>query len=305
VAKTTRISLKNVLLSTDFSTASDAALPYAVEVAKQFEAKLYVVHVVFPELYEALPEEAGQSAMVQAKQHAERRMQQLLSSSPFAGVPHEGIVRAGEIWDELAGIIQERHIDLVATGTHGRRGAKKMLLGSIAEEIFRLSPIPVLTVGPAVSVSFSHELRSILHPTDFSAHSWQAAEYALSLAKEFQSCLTWLHVVQQPGPDPLNRTRLRNFFGERLRELVPAEASNWCQPEYRVEFGDPVENIVRIAGQSKADLIVMGVWGADALARATTHAGNVAYRVVAESTAPVLTFRGASSERPDLNVYES
>lgn len=305
MAKATRITLNNVLLSTDFSTASDAALPYAVEIAKQFEAKLYVVHIVFPELYEALPEGAGQSAMVQAKQHAEQKMQHLLSSSPLTGVHHEGMVRVGEIWDQLAEVIQECNVDLVATGTHGRRAAKKMLLGSVAEEIFRLSPVPVLTVGPAVSMSFPHELRSVLHPTDFSAHSWQAAEYALSLARQFQSCLTWLHVVQQPGPDPSNRTRLRNFFSERLQELVPAEASNWCRPEYRVEFGDPVDNIIRIAGQSKADLIVMGVWGAGALARATTHAGNVAYRVVVESTAPVLMVRGSTSERPDLNVYES
>lgn len=293
-----RISLNNILLTTDFSPSSQAAVPYAVQIAKQFGAKVYAVHVVFPELYQWLPPEAGVAALTQAKRHAEQQMQQLLTSTPLADVPHEGIIRTGEIWDELATMISNVKIDLVITATRGRRGMKKMLLGSVAEEIFRLSPVPVLTVGPSAPTPVARELRSILHPTDFSAHSGQAAEYALSLAQEFQSCLTWLHVVQQPGADPLNRNRLKDFFCERLAELLPPEASDWCQPQYRVEFGDPAENIVGVAKEINADLILMGIWGAGALARATTHVGNTAQRVVSEAQAPVLTVRGPSWERP-------
>lgn len=305
MAQAKRLSLKNILLSTDFSSASDAALPYAVEIARQFQAKIYVVHVVFPELYEALPEPAGRKAVTQAREHAEEKMSRLLSSGRLAEVPHQGIVRTGEIWDELAEVIKEANIDLVATGTHGRRGTKKMLMGSVAEEIFRLSPLPVLSVGPSVSGSLPRPLHSILHPTDFSTHSWRAAEYALALGERFHSCLTWMHVAQQDGGDALNRSRLEHFFSERLHELLPAQASEACRPEYRVEFGDPVENIVRVAEQTRADLIVMGIWGAGALARATTHAGNTGYRVVAQAPVPVLTVRGPSSEIPGPNAYES
>ena len=305
MAKPKRLSLKNILLSTDFSSASDAALPYAVEIARKFQARVYVAHVVFPELYESLPEQAGRAAVTQAKEHAEEKMRRLLSSGPLAEVPHEGMVRTGEIWDELAGIIKEGKIDLVATGTHGRRGTKKLLLGSVAEEIFRLSPVPVLTVGPSVPTSPPRPLRSILHPTDFSTHSWRAAEYALALGEQFHSCLTWLHVAQQDGNDSLNRSRLEHFFSERLRELLPPQTSEWCRPQYRVDFGDPVKKIVSAAGQTNADLIVMGIWGAGALARATTHAGNTGYRVVSEAPVPVLTVRGPSSEIPGPNAYES
>ncbi len=292
------LPFRNILLGTDFSPASDAAIPYAVQIAKQVGGKLYVVHVVFPELYQALPPEAGQTAFTQAKQHAEKKMQRLLTSTPIAEVDHEGLVRTGEIWDELATLIATANIDLVVSGTHGRRGMKKTLLGSVAEEIFRLSPVPVLTIGPSVSAPPVSTLHSIVHPTDFSAHSAQAADYALRLAQEFQSCLTWLHVVQQTGSDPLNRDYLRGFFCERLAELLPAEVTDWCEPKYRVEFGDPAEEILRVARDAKADLIIMGIWGAGALARATTHVGNTAYRVVSEAQAPVLSIRGASSEKP-------
>ena len=305
MAQAQRLSLKNILLSTDFSSASDAALPYAVEIARQFQAKVYVAHVVFPELYESLPEQVGQKAVAQAKEHAEEKMRRLLSSGPLAEVPHQGTVLTGEIWDELACLIKEAKIDLVASGTHGRRGTKKLLLGSVAEEIFRLSPVPVLTVGPSVAGSLPRRLRSILHPTDFSTHSWRAAEYALALGEQFHSCLTWMHVARLDGGDSPNRSRLQHFFSERLRELLPPQTSEWCRPEYRVEFGDPVEKIISAAGQTGADLIVMGIWGAGALARATTHAGNTGYRVVSQAPVPVLTVRGPSSEIPGPNAYES
>lgn len=73
--------------------------------------------------------------------------------------------------------------------------------------------------------------------------------------------------------EPLYRSRLEHFVSDR-RELLPPQTSEWCRPEYRVDFGDPFEKIVSAAGQTNADLIVMGIWEAGAFARATTHAGN-------------------------------
>lgn len=291
-------SLKNILLTTDFSPASDAALPYAVQIAKQSAAKLYLVHVVFPELYQYFSypsREESEAAIAQARNHAEREMQRLLTSSKLTDVSHEGIVRTGEIWDELATLISEAKIDLVITGTRGRRGLTKSILGSVTEEIFRLSQVPVLTVGPFAHRPIVRELCSILCPTDFSTHSRLAAQYASFFAQEFQSCLTWLYVVHEPG-NSMNRGS--ESFCQDLKEFVPPGVGDSCQPAYRIEFGDPAENIVRVAREINPDLIVMGIWGAGALARATSHVGNTAYRVASEAEAPVLTIRGPSSERP-------
>jgi nucleotide-binding universal stress UspA family protein len=183
--------LENVLLATDFSPASDAGFPYAVQIARSVGAKIYIAHIVLPEIYVALPAEARDSAMAQVKAYAEQRMERLLNSPLLAGIAHKGLVRTGEVWVELATIVSEANIDLVITGTRGRRGITKMLLGSVAEEIFRLSPVPVLTVGPgAPPAPIAPALRFILHPCDFSVHSTRAAEYALRLAREFRSCIT-------------------------------------------------------------------------------------------------------------------
>jgi len=294
-------SLKNILLTTDFSPASDAALPYAVQIAKQSAAKLYLVHVVFPELYQYFSypsREESDVAITQARNHAEREMQRLLTSAKLTHVSHEGIVRTGEIWDELATLISQAKIDLVVTGTRGRRGTTKSILGSVTEEIFRLSQVPVLTVGPFTHRPIARELRSILCPTDFSTHSRLAAQYASFFAQEFQSCLTWLYVVHEAGTDSMNRNRASESFCQDLKEFVPPGVGDWCRPAYRIEFGGPAENIVRVAREINAGLIVMGIWGAGALAKATTHVGNTAYRVASEAEAPVLTIRGPSSERP-------
>lgn len=209
--------------------------------------------------------------MAQAKSYAEQRMER---SPLLAGIAHEGLVRTGEVWLELATIISEANIDLVITATRGRRGTMKMLLGSVAEEIFRLSLVPVLTVGPvAASAPIAPNLRSILHPIDFSIHSMRAADYALWFAREFRSRITWLHVVEHPAPEPLSREYLTRFFCSRLAELLPPEARDWCQPQYRVEFGEPAEMIPRVAQRGQRRPHRYGYLGVGALARATTHIG--------------------------------
>lgn len=80
-----------------------------------------------------------------------------------------------------------------------------------------------------------------------SIHSMRAADYALWLARQFRSRITWLHVVEHPAPEPLSREYLTRFFCSRLAELLPPEARDWCQPQYRVEFGEPAEMIPRVA----------------------------------------------------------
>ena len=102
------------------------------------------------EAYGHVPLEARNDALVSAKRFVESQVSKLLESSYFRGIPHEVVVNHGEVWPILSEIADEKHIDLIAVGTHGRRGVKKMLWGSIAEEIFRLATKPVLTAGPQI-----------------------------------------------------------------------------------------------------------------------------------------------------------
>ena len=133
--------------------------------------------------------------------------------------------------------------------------------------------------------------RRFLYATDFTTHSERAAAYAISLAQENQAHLTLLHVVQETSEiSAHNRARMVEYFTKQLRELLPAEAEMWCEPEIIVEFGDPADIILKVARDAQAEVIALGV------RRAGTFPGHLppatAYKVVCQAHCPVLTVRG-------------
>jgi nucleotide-binding universal stress UspA family protein len=286
------ISLANALLLTDFSTSSELALPYAVALARQYSGKVCVVHVISPEMYEYLPPELLPQIRTEIQNYGQRRMQQLLAYPELQQVPHEAVVREGEIWETLKKITEDSHIDVIVVGTHGRRGLKKALTGAVADEVLHLARSPVLTVGPQCrGIPPAHKPKRILYATDFSADSVRALGYAASLAETFEASLVPTYVASQIAEDPSATTRFEQFFEERLQELWAGQISR-APVEYRVKFGTPADGILQAAAEEKVDLIVMGVRGAGSLIRATQHLGTTADRVVSESCCPVLTVRG-------------
>jgi nucleotide-binding universal stress UspA family protein len=144
-----RISLKNILFLTDFSAPSEAALPFAAAIARGYGARVYALHVFMPPPYVFMTPELTAAAMEAEDENARAEMRRV--ESQLAGLEHESIIEQGiGVWDAVEQVIQEHHIDLLVLGTHGRTGAEKVLLGSVGEEIFRRSPVPVLTIGPGV-----------------------------------------------------------------------------------------------------------------------------------------------------------
>jgi nucleotide-binding universal stress UspA family protein len=190
----------------------------------------------------------------------------------------------------LERLIAEHDIDLVVAGTHGRGKIQKILVGSVAEEIFRQADAPVLTVGPTAKHQSPKEvaLDNILFATDFGPGAERAAAYALSLAQEQEAHLTSLHVIENDTEH--NVPRQREISVARMRQLLAHGSEYCCQPEFRVTFGSAVEEILTAAKESKTNLIVMG---AKAQKNLTGHAPlTIAYNVVAKAPCPVLTVRG-------------
>ena len=202
----------------------------------------------------------------------------------------EIVTRTGDVWAELSEVIRAEDIDLVVIGTHGRTGVGKLLMGSVAEKIFRHAPCPVLTVGPQVSGEPDSiaDLHEILFPTDFSAESLAALPYAVSLAQSGGARLYLLHVAgtaQPPREAPL-RTRLRN--------LVPPETALFCEPKFFLEFGPPAERILALTEELGTDLVVLGVKRTPLFFEPSTHLPlATAYKIVSQAICPVLTVRGA------------
>ena len=207
------------------------------------------------------------------------------------------LVRGESVWLSVEQALRECQVDLVVLGTHGRTGAIKLLLGSVAEEIFRQVKVPVLTIGPVVinGIHNGGHFHRVLFATDFSKEARAAAPYAISMAQENQARLLLLHVMRDPEFNASERTPQDSVANvmHQLYELVPAEEELWCRPEAKVWFGNPAERILEAAMAFDADLIVLGVRDAAGHLGAATHLERTtAHKVVAHAPCPVLTVRG-------------
>lgn len=291
-----RLTLKNILLLTDFSEPSELAVPFATAIAREYESKVYAMHVLTPVPLAYTSPESAAGTIEGFEEGAQAGMQRL--DAQLVGVPHETMLVRGEsVWPSVEQALGECEIDLVILGTHGRTGAMKLLLGSVAEEIFRLARVPVLTIGPSVKKGLHSggQFRRVLYATDFTREAQAAASYAISMAQEYQGRLILLHVMRDPDTKSNRRTSQDSVANvmHQLYELVPEEAELWCRPEATVRFGNSAERILEAAVELEADLIVLGVRGAFGHLSAATHLERTAaHKVVAHAPCPVLTVRG-------------
>jgi len=277
----TRIALKNILYLTDFSTSSAVALPFAIAIAHSHGAGVHALHVLTPPIPEAC-----RDAIRADEELANAEM--LKVDAQLTGVEHDtAVMRSADLWSALEPFVKGNKVDLIVLGTHGRTGLQKLLLGSFAEEIFRRSSVPVLTVGPSVrkSAHASSHFRSVLFATDFSAPSSAAAPLAISLAEENGADLVLLNVM------PESDTRDRAVVLAHLFDLVPNDARLQCQPFAVVHYGNAADRILQTAVERSTDLIVLGVRRADHIGVATHLERATAHKVVAQAQCPVLTVR--------------
>jgi len=224
----------------------------------------------------------------------------------LAGLRHEVIVCQGDVWKELEKVIRQEQVDLLIIGTRGRRGLGKLLLGSVAEQIFRHADCLVLTVGPgsfpSSPVESSRAMRPFLFATDFGEASLHALPYAISSANHFGAKLILLHVVPElplkEGPvwhtagDVMQmRERARMDSLRRLEGLTMQHAELAVKPEFMIEFGLPGEKILQAADTFKVDAIIMGLHHSTHIATASHMPWATAYEVVCGAGCPVLTVR--------------
>jgi nucleotide-binding universal stress UspA family protein len=286
-----RLSFSNVLLPTDFTSASTQAFAYARAFAKTYGARLLITHAVTPNPPIFLPMEPVPLAFDTEWEDAQEQMGRIQSSPFLDGTLHEGILGRGELWNVLEDGFLRHSVDLVVLASHGKHGVKKLVLGSAAEQIFRRADCPVLTIGPEVPLPREEAaaFRRIVFATDFSAGSLAALPYALSLAEENQAHLTLLHV--RPMVPVRHQPWVQDQANQKLAALIPPEAADWCEPTTLVSFEFPAEGILHAASSENADLLVMGVH--KGAARAASHLPwAIAYEVVCHAKCPVLTVRG-------------
>ncbi|HTZ97700.1 MAG TPA: universal stress protein [Terriglobales bacterium] len=277
------LKLDSALVATDFSPASHRAVLCATSIARRHAATIFLFHVVASH---------SERAVIDGWRAGQAEVMGHLLANRLDGVQYELIVRAGGICDALARVMSEKNISLIVLGTRGRTGMRKLILGSVAEKIFRQARCPVITVGPNVPDEAAQaDPRRILAATGFAAHSLHAIEYATKFADYLHSSLALVNVVTDPAKsfgEP--GVKERNERLKRLGSLILEPTTS--KPEFFVEFGTAPEGVLRAAEKWKANLIVLGLHEVEEFKRRETTWAN-AYEIICNATCPVMTVHGA------------
>jgi len=281
-----RVAVKNIIVTTDFSAASDLALDYAISIARYYGSKMFLVHALESATHAPASHpgtlwghETETEAREKLSHDAERCGDIECSQQLLKGT-------AKQVVDRMLSLDE---IDLVVIGVRGGKGFRKVAFGSAAEHFFRNIHCPVLAVGP--SVGHCRPVwgpRHVLLTTDLQSDESMAARCAVFLAREHNARLAFLHVAPPaPPPYPDDQNVISQpYFQSRLRQLLSYKPGLDYSAEFWVKFGeDAVAEIVCTARERATDLIVLSVhrqepWG--------FHFVHEAYRIVAEAPCPVL-----------------
>ena len=301
----TRIQIKHVLCPTDFSDFSVRALRHAVAMARRYDALLSVLHVVpSPVVYGGdipyFPNPAVDHAAIHKEAAGELR--RFVESVLLDRVRVTLEVKGGVPWREIRATAAALPADLLVMGTHGLAGFEHLLLGSVTEKVLRSAECPVLTICHEEGRTWQAPglISRILCATDLSESSADTISFALSLATENQAHVRFLHVIEslpQLGaggyPPPFEIGPLRHevvqMVRRKLHDAIPGDARAACSIEEQVEVGTAYKEILRLATEERADLIVMGSQGHTSLGAMLF--GSTSQHVVRAATCPVLTVR--------------
>lgn len=279
------VSVKDILVATDFSSVSDKAATYAKALALNFRSRVEIVHVFDSSYVEAI---LGMSAKERQKLSSEG-LETLKQEFIAAGVEATTTLAEGRTAHPV--LLQhaaDHDVNLIVAGTHSKFGLERLVLGSTAGELIRKAVCPVLTVGPHAKDLGAGPLvfRTIVYATDFSAQAAKAAVFALSFAQDSGAHIYLCHISNAQAT-PEERKTLDATFNAALSKMIPESVYEWCTPETVVEHGDAAQSILELSEKVNADLIVLGARNASFWLTHVEH--GLTPDLLAEATCPVMT----------------
>jgi nucleotide-binding universal stress UspA family protein len=279
-----------ILVATDLGD-TDYLIPHAVAQARACGSSLTLVHVIPPG--QAIPLDASAIPyldVAEMKQEAEQTLNRVAAQAQASGIPCDVIVMEGNPREQITALARETDAGRIIAGTHGRRHLKKFLLGSVAHEILRSAEVPVCTIGPhAHEASSFGAPRRILHPVSLCAGFENSARMAIEMAQFYRADITLLHVLPRTIHGQPDADRVVEWTTSELRRVIPEEAPLWTQATVQVEIGEVVEEVLNVAAELSADLIVLGVnndasfW--------PIRGDDTVYSIISQAKSPVLSIR--------------
>ena len=287
----------SVLCPVDFSDASRGALRYAAAIAEHFCARLTVLTINDPLLEIAADTAYGATWLPQDSHGELRRFVESTFAGRTLGVQElRSEVATGKPAPEILRVARERSCDLIVMSTHGLTGVRKLFFGSTTERVLRETSVPVLVTpstdhGPKQIEEIARVVRRVLAPVDLTAASPRQVRIARGIAEAVNVPIVLAHVIEPvrfpahidmplPSIEAERRGRAERELAELTSAIPPA-----LRPEALVAYGDPAEEIAKIARDRRAGLVVMGL---HASPLAGPRMGSVTYRLLCLSPTLVL-----------------
>lgn len=295
------MEVKKVLHPTDFSAASDHALPHAVEFAGRFGSELTILHVrtLFAgegsaeEFSHFDPDEYAEVLEMELEKTSER----LRADRSVRTVLRHSVSAASAILE----FSEEDESDLIVMGTHGKSALGRFFLGSVAEKVVRHASVPVVTVSPEKKgYQGKPDYSRILATFDFSEHSKNAVVRAREIAEAYGAQLQILNVVEQ-GVFPGHLDAWKEQISSELPQIAEEASRSIAETfgdltmdnvDICVEIGSGDgkvhREITEFARRNQADLIVMGTYGLSGVEHMLL--GSTTERVLRSAPCPVLAY---------------
>ncbi|MHB8791781.1 MAG: universal stress protein [Thermoleophilia bacterium] len=282
----------NIILGFDDSKYSRAALVETLSWAKVHNSNVTMVHAVFfdSEEFSISPGQL-EDRLCQGKAACEKAVEDY--SSEF-GIDIEYLVIQGEPHEVITKVAREREADLIAMGTYGRKGLRRMIMGSVTAGVILDSPCDVLVVKKPCEECSGH-YRDILIPYDGSEPSRRAVERVIYITNSDERSATMLYVI------PRYEEMIGFFKTDAIEQSIQEEATRIVLEGERlaagkglnantmIEKGRAADKIVESARELKSDLIVIGSHGWHGMDKSIL--GSTAERVIAHSPIPILIVR--------------
>lgn len=291
-----------IVVATDLAD-TDYLIPHAVAQAKAAGASLILVNSVLP--HESMPVETGAVPYydpLRMDRDARLLLDHVAREVREQGVECATAVRHGFAPDVIAEVVANSGAGRLIVGTHGRRGLRKFVLGSVARQLLELVDVPVCTIGPRAHRPPAGSPGTILHPVSLAGMHEASTALSLELGRQFGARVILLHVID-PGPaitrDPGKAVHDATLA---LHQLVPADGQNSTEVAVRIALNSVVSEIISTAEETQAGLIVLGV-------HAPAHSWlpgtePAAYKILVSAPCPVISLRtsavpsGNRSEQP-------
>ena len=272
--------MRKILTALDGGKTSESILPYLETLLATQDADVSLVRVIA----EDLPF---------LRREATAYLERVATALRSKGAIVDSHVLVGKTARSIVDMAVRGGFSMILMCSRGKSGLQRLLLGSVAEAVLRLSPLPVLVVHPLSTATGKMRMKRIVVPLDGSHRSGTILEHVAPLAKATGARLLFVTIVDPRAKDDVPAEVLaRNLFREqkRLHKLG-------IQTELSIRYGDPVAEILSFGGVQSADLVALSTHGRSGLER--MRLGSVTESVLRQGKFPLLVYRSAGKFVPD------